>query len=175
MQGEVERHWPVWFRVRGGDKTGERGNRELMRDEEGERGMEIYNGWEDVFIMGARLELCSWVEGRRAEGEGMGGAVSLPWVFRLETLPTDIYNITHTVGFHLKVLPHKTKWIWGYWTRLWQTNWTMDGSRSKRHNNLYWAFNYSLMDKYHGTVKLICPSVFFNRTAIFVKLHLCER
>lgn len=37
MQEEVVRHWPVSFWVRGGDKTGEHGNRELMRDKEGER------------------------------------------------------------------------------------------------------------------------------------------
>lgn len=35
MQEEVVRHWPVSFWVRGGDKTGEHGNRELMRDKEG--------------------------------------------------------------------------------------------------------------------------------------------
>ena len=37
VQGEVARHWSVLFWVRGGDKMWEHGNRELMRDEEGER------------------------------------------------------------------------------------------------------------------------------------------
>lgn len=37
----------------GGDKTKKHGNRELMR---GERGSEVCNASEDVFIEGARLE-----------------------------------------------------------------------------------------------------------------------
>lgn len=47
-RGALARRWPVLFWVRGDDKTGAHGNRELMREDEGERegdgGTETWNG-----------------------------------------------------------------------------------------------------------------------------------
>lgn len=52
--------------MKGGEKTWEHGNRELMRDKKeemkGGSGGKVCNASEDVFIQGAGLELCSKVK-----------------------------------------------------------------------------------------------------------------
>lgn len=75
MQEEVVRHWPVSFWVRGGDKTGEHGNRELMRDKEGERKAVKYTVRR---LRGCFHHVCKTGTVQLSEGmEGEGGRTGL--------------------------------------------------------------------------------------------------
>lgn len=84
------------FWVRGGDKTGEQSNRahEGIR-----RGRE--SCWKIQWLRGCFHHVCKAGTEQPSQGMGAGmgvghrGQVSLPWVFRLAALLTDIYCSVH--------------------------------------------------------------------------------
>lgn len=85
-KGEVVRHWPMSFWVRGGDKTGSM----VTQSSLGGGGHTIG----ERMLVSCVCATETVQLGEEVEG---GWGVSLPWVFRLATLPTDIYWTTsHT-------------------------------------------------------------------------------